>query len=92
MSPFLSYPTGERMPDRDAITARLLSLARDRFGDAAANLSPSDDLYEALGIDSMQAMELLTALEEAFDVEIPDYELAEVRTFASIAELVERRL
>lgn len=75
-----------------AIVQRLLTLARDLFGERADALSPGDDLYEVLQIDSMQAMELLTELEEAFDVEIPDYELAEVRTVASIAELVERRL
>ena len=75
----------------DAITDRLLSLARERFGARAATLSAGDDLYAGLGIDSMQAMSLLTAVEDAFDVEIPDYELAEVRTLASIAAIVARR-
>jgi acyl carrier protein len=80
------------MTDHATIVRRLLELARERFGERAATLSASDDLYEALGIDSMQAMDLLTSLEETFDVEIPDYELQGVRTFASIAEIVERRL
>ncbi len=78
-------PVGDILP-------RLLALTAKRFGDAGASLQPGDDLYEALGIDSMQAMDLLTALESEFDVEIPDYELAEVRTLASIAEIVSRRL
>lgn len=70
----------------------LLDLARTRFGDRAANLRPADDLYDALGIDSLAAMDLLTDLEEAFDVEIPDYELQDVRTFEGIAAVVEARL
>ena len=74
------------------IQDRLLELARARFGERAATLSTGDDLYEVLGIDSFQAMELLTDLEDAFEVEIPDYELQGVRTLASIAHLVERRL
>lgn len=76
----------------DPVLSRLLSLARDRFGPSADDLGPGDDLYEVLGIDSMQAMDLLTDLEDAFDVEIPDYELQEVRTMASIADIVRRRL
>ena len=35
-------------------------LAVGRFGEAAASLKPNDDLFEILGIDSMQALDLLT--------------------------------
>ncbi len=45
-----------------------------------------------LGIDSYQAMELLTDLEEAFHVEIPDYELQGVTTFGGLAEVIARRV
>ena len=74
------------------LVSRLLELTRERFGEKAAHLSPGDDLYEVLQIDSMEAMELLTAMEDTFDVQIPDYELQGVRTLASIAGLLERRL
>ena len=43
------------------------------------------------GIDSVQAMDLLTELEDHFDVEIPDYELQDARTFAQLAEVLRRR-
>ncbi len=75
----------------DSVLAQLHALARERFGDKAATLQPGDDLYEALAIDSMQAMDLLTTIED-FEIEIPDYELAEVRTLSSIADIVRRRL
>jgi len=76
----------------ERILNRLMDMVRARYGDAAKNLTPQDDLYEALGIDSMQAMDLLTDVEDEFDVEIPDYELQGVRSFASIAQIVEQRL
>ncbi|MCB9682675.1 MAG: acyl carrier protein [Alphaproteobacteria bacterium] len=76
----------------DRVLDRLLQLARDRYGARAEQLHAGDDLYAALQIDSMEAMDLLTALEETFDVEIPDYELQEVRTLSSIAEIVRQRL
>ena len=39
----------------------------------------------------MQVLELLSELEMRFDVEIPDYELREVRTFSELARQVDRR-
>jgi len=76
----------------NATLTRLLDLAAQTYGKDAASLSAGDDFFEALGIDSMQAMELLTELEDSFSVEIPDYELADVRTFEGLAEVIGRRL
>jgi acyl carrier protein len=70
----------------------LLNLAAKTFGKDASTLSAGDDFFEALGIDSLQAMDLLTELEDTFSVEIPDYELADVRTFDGLAEIIGRRL
>jgi acyl carrier protein len=72
--------------------ARLRTLATERFGPAAAELAADADLFQSLGIDSMQALDLLTDLENAFDVEIPDYELQGVNTLGGLAEVLERRL
>jgi acyl carrier protein len=70
----------------------LLSLAAERFGRERSILKPSDDFFDALEIDSVDAMTLLTAVEERFGVEIPDYEVQDVRTFAALADVIERRL
>lgn len=80
------------MADTQEITSKLLSLAAKRFKREASELSASDDMFEKLGIDSFQAMELLTDVEEAFGVEIPDYELQGVTTFVALVEVIERRL
>jgi acyl carrier protein len=37
-------------------------------------------------------LELLSELELTFDIEIPDYELRDVRTFAELAEQIDKRL
>lgn len=70
---------------------RLRELAVARFGARAAELSADADLFEALGIDSLAALDLLTDLERAFGVEIPDYELQGVTTLRGLAEVVEAR-
>ncbi len=77
------------MPDT---TGRLLDLAANHFSHDRSLLSPEQDFFETLGINSLQAMELLTAVEDAFDIEVPDYELQGVKTFASLAEVIDSRL
>ena len=71
---------------------RIITLAGERFGKRSADLRPADDLFDSLGIDSVEAMSLLTALEETFGVEIPDYEVQDVRTFEELATVIARRL
>lgn len=85
-------PTLGRVDDLARVTDRLLALARARFGRAPDALRPDDDLFQALGIDSVQALDLLSALELELGVELPDYELAEVRSFADLARKVRERL
>lgn len=73
------------------VTQRVLALAQRRFPRAQA-LSAEADLFTSLGIDSVQALELLTELEREFGVEVPDYELLDVRSFADLAQRVSARL
>lgn len=73
------------------IEVRLAQLAARRFGGRAEALTLDDDMFEVLGIDSLQALDLLTDLEETFRVEIPDYELQGVTTLRGLADLIRRR-
>ncbi len=52
---------------------------------AVETLSFDDDLYEA-GLSSLASVNLMLAVEEAFDVEFPDHLLTR-RSFQSIASL-----
>ncbi len=72
-------------------TEKLIKLAAKRFKVPEAALHPDDDFFERLKIDSIQALSLLSDLESAFDVEIPDYELQGVKTFSALAQVIERR-
>ena len=72
--------------------ATLLELCARRFKKQPSELRAQDDVFESLGIDSMQVLSLLSELELHFNVEIPDYELRDVRSFAQLAECIERRL
>jgi acyl carrier protein len=51
-----------------------------------------DSAFEELGIDSMDAVEILFALENEFDINIPDEEVKTVRNVRQMAEGVEKLL
>jgi acyl carrier protein len=72
-------------------TQRLITLAGKKFKVDATGIKPEQDFFDALGIDSVQALELLSELEIEFDVEVPDYELQGVKTFAALAEVIDAR-
>lgn len=70
----------------------LIELCARRFNRSPQDLAPAADVFESLGVDSMQVLSLLTELEQHFNVEIPDYELREVRTFEQLAACIDQRL
>ncbi len=51
-----------------------------------------DSDFQQLGIDSMDAVEILFALENEFEIEIPDDEVREVRSVRQMCEGVEKLL
>lgn len=49
-----------------------------------------DSTFQDLGIDSMDAVNILFGLESEFDINIPDEEVKEIRTVRQMAEGVEK--
>ena len=70
----------------------ILNLAATHFHVPRKNLAPGDDFFQKLGINSLQALELLTRLETHFQIELPDYELQGVSDFRTLAERIQARL
>ena len=73
-------------------TEEILNLAAAHFKVARAELKAGDDFYKKLEIDSLQALELLTRLENHFGVELPDYEVQGVSDFSTLANRIQARL
>ena len=80
------------MRTTEQIIDEILTLASTHFKVDRAELSPDDDFFKKLGIDSLQALELLTRLENQFGVELPDYEVQGVSDFRTLAERIQARL
>lgn len=79
-----------RTPDQTV--DEILTLASTHFKVPREKLTPDDDFFKTLGIDSLQALDLLTRLENHFNVELPDYELQGVTDFRTLATRIQSRL
>lgn len=80
------------MVSTDDTLNQILSLAATHFKVPREKLRPDDDFFKTLGIDSLQALDLLTRLENHFHVELPDYELQGVSDFRTLAARIQARL
>ncbi|HEY7825921.1 MAG TPA: acyl carrier protein [Candidatus Acidoferrales bacterium] len=73
-------------------TEEILALAARHFQVPRDKLHAGDDFFKTLGINSLQALDLLTRLEQHFRIELPDYELQGVTDFRTLAERIQSRL
>jgi acyl carrier protein len=80
------------VPTEPKTLHEILDLASAQFKVPREKLSPDDDFFKTLKIDSLQALSLLTKLEQHFNVELPDYELQGVSDFRALAERIQARL
>ena len=80
------------MKTLEQTTEEILGLAAQHFKVPREQLTASDDFYKTLKIDSLQALELLTRLENHFGVELPDFEVAGVTDFRTLAGRIQARL
>ena len=80
------------MPTLDHTLKEVLDLAAAHFKVPREQLSPDDDFFKKLAIDSLHTLDLLTRLENHFHVELPDYELQGVSDFRTLAKRIQTRL
>ena len=80
------------MPTLEKTTDEILDLAAEHFKVPREQLNPGDDFFKTLGINSLQALDLLTRIEQHFHIELPDYELQGVSDFRTLAERIQSRL
>jgi len=73
-------------------TQEILDLATRQFKVPSGSLAADDDFYKKLGIDSLQALEMLSRLENHFRIELPDYEVQGVSDFKTLAQRIQARL
>ena len=63
-----------------AIEAKVKSIIADQLGVGEDEIKPESSFIEDLGADSLDIVELVMAMEEEFEVEIPDEEAENIKT------------
>ncbi|AAP96652.1 acyl carrier protein [[Haemophilus] ducreyi] len=71
-----------------SIEERVKKIIVDQLGVKAEDVKPEASFIEDLGADSLDTVELVMALEEEFDIEIPDEEAEKITTVQSAIDYV----
>ena len=62
----------------------------DQLGVDQAEVTPAASFTDDLGADSLDRVELIMAMEEAFDVEIPDEEAEKIATVQDAVAYIQK--
>jgi len=70
---------------------RIRSIVAEQLGVDVSEVTPDASILDDLGADSLDVVELVMALEDAFDIEVPDEDVENIRTIGDMERYVSRR-
>lgn len=68
---------------------RIKEILADQLDADADTMTMESDIANDLGADSLDVVELLMAIEDEFDVEIPDEEIENIKTIGDLVKYIE---
>jgi acyl carrier protein len=74
----------------DTLEIKVRSILAEQLGVDLSEVTPDARILDDLGADSLDVVEMVMALEEAFDIEVPDEDVEELRTVADVERYVTR--
>ncbi len=84
-----------RRPQRGvamSLQRRLAELVSSQLGVEFDDVVPDARILDDLGADSLDVVELVMALEESFDIVVPDEDVESLLTIGDVATYVEKRV
>jgi len=72
-----------------AILDEVKEVVAEQLGKSVDEIQENSKFVEDLGADSLDVVELVMALEEKFDIEIPDEEAQNIATVADAVKFIE---
>jgi acyl carrier protein len=79
------------MSEDAAVAPRVIALLTQRLGMPPETVTPTAELADDLGVDSVDSVEFTLALEHEFNVSLPDEVITKVRTVQDVTDLVRER-
>ncbi len=77
-----------KMASAEEIAGRVKSIIVEQLGVNMEEVIPTASFIEDLGADSLDIVELIMALEEEFDLEIPDEDAEKIQTVDDVIKYV----
>jgi acyl carrier protein len=72
----------------DRIESEVRAILAEQLGVDLSELRPEASILDDLGADSLDVVEMVMTLEEAFQIEVPDEEVETMRTIADVERYV----
>ena len=73
------------------ILEKVCSIVSEQLSVEAGDVKPDSNFQNDLGADSLDTVELVMALEEAFDIEIPDEAAEGIATVGDAVKFIEEK-
>ena len=68
--------------------SRIRSIVADQLGVDRGEVTPDASILDDLGADSLDVVELVMAIEDEFDIEVPDEDVERMRTIGDMERYV----
>jgi acyl carrier protein len=74
-----------------SVEKKIISIIAEQLGVNEGEINPDAALIEDMGADSLDIVELVMAMEEEFEMEIPDEDAEKISTVQDIIDYVKKR-
>jgi acyl carrier protein len=74
----------------DSLEIKVRNILAEQLGVDVSEVRPDARILDDLGADSLDVVEMVMSIEEAFDIEVPDQAVEELRTVADVERYVTR--
>jgi acyl carrier protein len=79
------------MPSSGELAERIKNIIVEQLSVAPEEVTPEASFIEDLGADSLDIVELIMALEEEYDIEIPDEDAEKIQTVQDVTNYIEKK-
>jgi len=80
------------MNNMSSIEERVVKMVAEQLGVKEDEVKPDSSFVDDLGADSLDTVELIMALEEEFDTEIPDEDAEKITTVQQAIDYINKNL